>query len=268
MRVNGVSSGSVTDLNSFWDNIGVGSIVKFYTSQGVHEYEITAPATSGSYFSMYLDWIRGALSEPLSPDTYTICVIPTGPRGIQGRQGIQGMSGGGGTQGIQGFQGAQGLDGQYAAQGIQGLTGVQGIQGSSANVGSYFVKLLYHNAGLIGSPNCFTEASSSNGENLLTTAGWTFTRNGTDNFTITHPLGCFFDSITRISENTTGTYVTTDYYRGDTTYGLLQTTSSITFQELSSVRTGISSQPSGSGSGPNGEWVMYITWKKTSPIIP
>ena len=203
-------------------------------------------------------WVFGV--RYLSGNSYT--AVPNDEYYI--RFDLGGVGGGDSGPSAQGIQGPQGIQGTQGIQGIQGANG----GGSGGVSGSYFVKLLYDNSGLVN-PGCFSAASSSEGTNLLAGgSGWTFTRNTADKITITHPENRFFKSFTRIAENTPGNYITTEYYRADPTYGLIQTTSSITLQELTGVRTGINTGPSGSGSGPYGEWVLYITWDKIYSLIP
>lgn len=97
------------------------------------------PPAGGSYYTVPVVYVGGALNVPQGNTNITITYTRTGNQGIQGVQGTQGfgyaqLQGTQGTQGLQGAQGVQGVAGAGFAQ-LQGTQGAQGIQGSGT-VGS------------------------------------------------------------------------------------------------------------------------------------
>ena len=133
-----------------------------------------------------------------------------------------------------------------------GVTGVP-IQ---STVGMYAVKLEFSGGLLIASP--FISATDTQGNSILSGAGFTFTRVNTTAISIGHPFRVWPINFNRIATNTTATSIITAAISGSSTSNLAvnQNAAKTSFQ--------INSLNTGAGLGLTGTQFMWILWQVPS----
>jgi len=252
--------------------LALNSVLSVYVGFCVYTYSLTSNTDNGSFHTLNVSYLHSPCSTGTTPsDNQEVCLLsnPPGQSGTSGSSGSSGTSGSSGSSGTSGSSGSSGTSGQ---QGTSGTSGTSGISLTS-EIASYYIKLLFSSGSLIGSngvyptATCFAEAEDPDGNNLLGAAGWTFTKNATNEITIAHNTSKFAVNFTRVVENTTGNFLTASIGVASVTGNYItQVTArnSINIKGLTNSFTGINSAASGSGSGPAGEWIFWISWSFSS----
>jgi hypothetical protein len=289
---------NLSDVSGYLTGLSLNSVLSFYVGFCVYTYSLTSNTDNGSYHTLNVSYIHSPCSTGTTPSAnQEVCLLSnppgqngsSGSSGSSGTSGTSGFSGSSGTSGFSGSSGTSGFSGSSGTSGTSGSSGSSGTSGSSGSSGSsgtsgtsgtsgvsltseiasYYVKLLFSSGSLIGSngvyptATCFEEAEGPEGNNLLGATGWTFTKNGTNEITIAHNTSKFAVNFTRVVENTTGNFLTASIgVASNTGNYITQVTArnSINIKGLTNSFTGISSAASGSGSGPSGEWIFWISW--------
>ena len=125
-----------------------------------------------------------------------------------------------------------------------------------STVGMYAVKLEFSGGNLIASP--FISATDTQGNSILASPSFTFTRVNTTAISIGHPFGVWPINFNRIATNTTSTSIITAAISGSSTSNLAvnQNAAKTSFQ--------INSLNTGAGLGLTGTQFMWILWQVPS----
>ena len=201
---------------------------------------------------------------------------------LQGNTGATGPAGTSGTSGVTGPTGPSGSGTSIIVQeeGSTITTGVTGINftgsgvtasnvgdfvtvnisgsGSSSTVPVYALKLEFSGGNLVASP--FLAATDPSGNSLIGATGWTFTRNGTGEITIAHPVGKWFVNFNRFALQTAGG---TEWVSAAISGSNFSTASvkNVTNQSQFSIQALTTAQTGIAGSGTA---YMFITWQEPS----
>jgi hypothetical protein len=127
-----------------------------------------------------------------------------------------------------------------------------------STVGMFVVKLEFAGGKLIASP--FISATDTQGNSILSAAGYTFTRAGDTSITIGHPLARLLVNFNRLATNTNAgpSSITTAAVSGSSSANLAA------IQLPNKTSFTINSLATGSGLGLTGQQFMYITWQVPS----
>jgi hypothetical protein len=131
--------------------------------------------------------------------------------------------------------------------------GVTGLPIQST-VGIFVVKLEFLGGVLIASP--FISATDTQGNSILSAAGYTFTRVNNTAITIGHPLARWLVNFNRIATN--GSSIVTAAVSGSSSSNLA------VIQNPAKDSFTINSLSTGGGLGLTGQQFMYITWQVPS----
>lgn len=125
-----------------------------------------------------------------------------------------------------------------------------------STVGMYAVKLEFSGGNLIASP--FISATDTQGNSILASPSFTFTRVSNTAISIGHPFGVWPINFNRIATNTTSTSIITAAISGSSTANLAvnQNAAKTSFQ--------INSLNTGAGLGLTGTQFMWILWQVPS----
>jgi hypothetical protein len=160
--------------------------------------------------------------------------------------GTSGSSGSSGTAGHNGTAGTSGLS--YGTSGSDGAAGVAGTAGTSGtsptgggSTGVYIIKLEFSAGSLVASP--FVLAKDPSGATITSgSGGWTFTKNGANEITITHPLGVWPINFMTHAQLSTGDFMSRMMHGSATTQSVVvQNTAKTTmnFKTLNTTAMGI-----------------------------
>jgi hypothetical protein len=123
-----------------------------------------------------------------------------------------------------------------------------------STVGMFVVKLEFSGGVLIASP--FISATDTQGNSILSAAGYTFTRTNNTAITIGHPLARWLVNFNRIATN--GSSIVTAAVSGSSSSNLA------VIQNPAKDSFTINSLATGGGLGLTGQQFMYITWQVPS----
>ena len=220
------------------------SVVVAYDISNYAEGKVVTYNTSTGQLAITLTNIVFATSGGLTPSTSNLQGT-IGATGSSGSSGASGTSGGPGTSGSAGSSGESGGPGSSGSAGSSGAAGVAGTSGTSSSgggsTGVYIIKLEYSGGSLIGSP--FVLAKDPSGATITSgSGGWTFTRNGTNEITITHPLGVWPINFMTHAQLSTGDFMSRMMHGTATSQSVVvQNTAKTTmnFKSLSTLNMGI-----------------------------
>jgi hypothetical protein len=116
----------------------------------------------------------------------------------------------------------------------------------------YFVKLGYTSGALTTTP--FLIAQDPDGNNLLNTAGWSFTKNNDNEITITHPELKFATNLYTHADRTGGDYLTKPISGAST--GVNSVLQDITLKNKINIKALTTTQTGLVTAGT----VLYVTW--------
>ena len=157
--------------------------------------------------------------------------------------GVNGGSGGGAsmtfrTSAFPSYQNA--LSGTLGLSTLGGLTNGTSSAGGGAS-GVYIIKLEYASGSLVAAP--FVNAKDPSGATITSgSGGWTFTRNGANEITITHPLGVWPVNFMTHAQLSTGDFMSRMMHGSATSQSVVvQNTAKTTmnFKALSTTAMGI-----------------------------
>ena len=138
--------------------------------------------------SVILSVSQIAFSGPSGPTGPTGDTGPTGPTGDTGPTGSTG-AGETGPTGPTGPTGDTGPTGPTGA-GETGPTGVTGPTGPAGPIAKYVLKVKFDGSGNVDAVTPFPSANDASGNTITSgVGGWLFTRDSSNQITVTHPLG-------------------------------------------------------------------------------
>jgi hypothetical protein len=164
------------------------SVVVAYDISNYAEGKVITYNTSTGQLAITLTNIVFATSGGLTPSTSNLQGT-IGATGSSGSSGASGTSGGPGSSGSSGESGTSGV-GSPGSSGSAGSSGAAGTSGTSAggSTGVYIFKLEFSAGSLVTSP--FVSSQDPSGGTITSgSGGWTLSRVGATEITITHPLG-------------------------------------------------------------------------------
>jgi hypothetical protein len=132
-----------------------------------------------------------------------------------------------------------------------------GADSNESTVGVYSIKLEFSGGNLVASP--FLSAKNPIGGDLLSGAsGWTFTRDGNNQITVTHPVGKWFVNFNRFAQQVSGGTQWVSAAISGSSFSVNSVKNytdqaSFTIQALTTAQTGIAS---------SGTAYLFITWQE------